>query len=150
MNSLASLLLYPWNSRIEEATKQVQGFMEILAKNPEAMPLPTETLPPMLTMLAALLVVAAVSLGYSVGCNGRFGRTPGKFLFGLKIVNWDGSPLGYRRAFERTAAELLSMLTLGVGYLAVLFSPAHLALHDVIAKTRVIHVPPPGHEDFEG
>lgn len=149
-NSTSSLLLSPWKNEIETAMKLTQGYADTMLKNPEAMPLPTETLPPMLTVMASLLVLAGVSLIYHVGCNGRFGRTPGKFLCGLRIVNWDGSRLGYRRAFERYAAELMSVLTFGAGYLMALFSPSRLALHDVIAKTRVIHAPPAGHEDFEG
>ena len=148
-NSLSSLLLSPWQKEIENAMKLTRSYADTMMKNPEAMPMPTETLPPMLTVLATLLVIAGLSMSYYIGFNGKFGRTPGKFLFGLKIVNWDGSRLGYRRAFERYAAELLSMLTLGVGYLQGLFSPSRMALHDVIAKTRVIHAPPAGHEDFE-
>lgn len=82
---------------------------------------------------------ALISIAYFVGFNGRFGCTPGKWLVGIEIVNEDGSPLGYRRAFWRYSAEVISWLTVGFGYLMVAFSPDKRGLHDVIAKTRVIY-----------
>ncbi|HTI72938.1 MAG TPA: RDD family protein [Candidatus Limnocylindria bacterium] len=147
--TMSRLLLWPWDKEITDATKLTSQYADMFWKDPASLPMPTETLPPMLTIMASLIAIAAMSLTYYVGFNGRYGRTPGKFLLGLKIINQDGSDLNYRQAFARYAAELLSVMSFGYGYLRIMLTPTHEALHDLVAKTRVIHLPPQTDEDFE-
>lgn len=72
---------------------------------------------------------------------GKFGATPGKMLFGLKVVRPDGAPLTYGRAFGRYWAEMLSGFTLYIGYLMVAWDPEKRGLHDRVADTRVVYKP---------
>ncbi len=61
----------------------------------------------------------------------------GKFLAGLKV---EGEPA--RFYLRETAGKAASVLTLGGGF-ALMFGPERLALHDRIARTRVVRVRPP-------
>lgn len=67
------------------------------------------------------------------------GQTPGKMAAGLRVIRADGEPVSLGRALARTAAEYVSMVTLGLGYLAAAFGEKR-ALHDFIAGTRVVYV----------
>ena len=78
---------------------------------------------------------------FNILFNGHFGATPGKILIGARIVNEDGSPLGYLKAALRYAAEWVSAFSLGAGYLFVAFRPDRRALHDLLAGTRVVFSP---------
>lgn len=68
----------------------------------------------------------------------RFGATPGKLIFGLRVVQADGSPLGFTRIVARCLAKALVGLTLGIGYLVAAFDEHKRGLHDFICNTRVI------------
>ena len=70
--------------------------------------------------------------------NGQFGATLGKFAIGARIVNMDGSPIGFTKAILRWLAMVVSNMTLGIGYLMLAFRSDKRALHDLIAGTRVI------------
>ena len=74
---------------------------------------------------------------YSVFFLGRFGATPGKMICGLKVVTTDGSRLSYRRALARYFAQILSGMTLCIGYLMIFFDRERRAMHDHLCGTRV-------------
>jgi uncharacterized RDD family membrane protein YckC len=76
---------------------------------------------------------------YEVGMTGKFGATLGKMVIGAKIVRADGSRLGYDFALYRFLAKIISDFTCYIGYLMVAFRDDKRALHDLIAKTRVIY-----------
>lgn len=80
----------------------------------------------------------AVSFAYTVFFISSYGATPGKFMMGLRIVAASGGRIGFGRAFLRWLGEFVSALTLGVGYLMVLWHPERRALHDLIAGTKVV------------
>jgi uncharacterized RDD family membrane protein YckC len=56
----------------------------------------------------------------------------------LKVVTSDGGRVSYLRALGRHFAELLSVLTLMVGYIMAAFDEQKRTLHDRICDTRVI------------
>jgi uncharacterized RDD family membrane protein YckC len=132
VNMLFMLVLLPYRERLGEMAERVrQQYDPGLQGQPDiALVLKFQ--------LLLLAVYAPISLIYWVGFNGRFGATPGKTMVGLRIVRADGSPLGYSGAFRRYCAELVSALPFFLGYFMVAFSPGNLALHDVIAGTRVV------------
>ena len=67
------------------------------------------------------------------------GRTLGKWATGLRVELRDGDPLTFPRALVRhTVGYLLSLLTLGVGFLVAAFSRDGRALHDLLAGTVVV------------
>lgn len=80
-------------------------------------------------------------LAYVAGFHGALGATPGKLLFGLRVVRMDGEPLSFPRALGRFFAELVSLSAMGVGYLVASLHPERRALHDLVAGTRVIRRP---------
>jgi uncharacterized RDD family membrane protein YckC len=77
---------------------------------------------------------------YHVYLHGAYGQTFGKMALRIKVVNEDGSPIGYRKAFLRWLGYFLSGgLTLYIGYLWAAFDPRKQALHDKVVRTLVIH-----------
>ena len=64
--------------------------------------------------------------------------TWGKGLLGIKVVGDDGAPLLFGRANGRFWAKFFSALTLGVGFLACLFTDKRQALHDLVAGACVV------------
>jgi len=80
----------------------------------------------------------AVSWGYATYLVGAYGATLGKMACGLKVINTDGSALTYGKAFKRCLAELVSGITLGIGYIMAAFDDEKRALHDRIVDTRVV------------
>ena len=67
------------------------------------------------------------------------GRTLGKWATGLRVECRDGDPVTFTRALVRhTVGYLLSLLTLGFGFLVAAFSRDGRALHDLLAGTVVV------------
>lgn len=95
--------------------------------------------------LASVIMLAlfssAVSIAYYVVFTGSCGQTPGKMLMHLKVVRSDGSAISYgRAALREILGKFVSGITLGVGYLMVVFDDRKQGLHDKIADTCVIHL----------
>jgi uncharacterized RDD family membrane protein YckC len=87
-------------------------------------------------VLAGALAWAAVYFGSSWA---GFARSPGMALLGLRIVEADGSSLDRRQALTRLIAFPLGFLTLGLGFLGIIFGRTHQAIYDRIARTAVIY-----------
>ncbi|HXR28394.1 MAG TPA: RDD family protein [Solirubrobacteraceae bacterium] len=68
-----------------------------------------------------------------------FGRSPGMSLLGLRIVRSDGATLDRRHALIRLVAFPLGFLTLGAGFLGIIFGRTHRAIYDRIADTAVVY-----------
>ena len=66
-------------------------------------------------------------------------KSPGMALLGLRIVRADGSDLDQRHAAIRLIAFPLGFLTLGAGFLGIIFSKRRKAIYDRIADTAVIY-----------
>jgi uncharacterized RDD family membrane protein YckC len=68
------------------------------------------------------------------------GQTPGMRFLAIRLMRADGSrEISFGRAFRRVLAVILSLLPLGLGYLAVLRDPRRRAWADRIAGTEVIY-----------
>jgi uncharacterized RDD family membrane protein YckC len=67
------------------------------------------------------------------------GKTLGMALVGLRVVRPDGSRAGGRQAVLRFVALPLSFLTLGFGFLLILFRRDNRALQDLIGGTAVVY-----------
>ena len=68
-----------------------------------------------------------------------FARSPGMSLLGIRIVRSDGAALDRRCALIRLLAFPLGFLTLGAGFLGIVFGRTHQAIYDRIARTAVIY-----------
>ena len=69
------------------------------------------------------------------------GRTPGKWLFGLRVVRLDGEPLTFWDAFSRAGGYAGSASTFGLGFLEARWDPNRQALHDKVSRTVVLREP---------
>ena len=89
----------------------------------------------------ALLQIIGIAIGvtYVWFFLSRYEATPGKMALGLKIVRADGSKLTTGRIIGRYFGEMVSGLTLMIGYIIAAFDePEKRSLHDRICDTRVI------------
>ncbi len=68
------------------------------------------------------------------------GWSPGKRLFGLRIVTLEGRAPGLGRGFTRTTATLLSIFVLFLGYFWAAWDRRRQTWHDKIAGTYVIKI----------
>lgn len=92
---------------------------------------------------AAIIMTAVgmvLGVAYQVILLGWRGQTLGKMATGVKVVNPDGSKIGYGKALGRSLAEILSGCLLSIGYIIALWDDEKRTLHDRIAGTRVIKV----------
>ncbi|HEY7514545.1 MAG TPA: RDD family protein, partial [Vicinamibacteria bacterium] len=103
-----------------------------LPATPTAVPLLPIVLSLTLLPLAGVLGVAYYIYGWGVR-----GATPGQGFFELSVESEDGRrPIGLGRAGLRFLGYLLSLASLGVGFLMIAFTGS--GLHDRIAGTRVV------------
>jgi hypothetical protein len=69
------------------------------------------------------------------------GWTPWKWIFGIRILRLDGRRLSFGDAFERYAGLAVGALTLGFGFLQILWDKNRQAAHDKLAHTVVARAP---------
>jgi uncharacterized RDD family membrane protein YckC len=98
---------------------------------------------------AALLALAVVALGvtlhvvYHVTLVGGCGQTFGRMALGIAVVRRDGERAGHARAMVHCLAGMLSVLTLGLASLGVLFTRERRGFADWLAGTRVVRIQEP-------
>lgn len=86
--------------------------------------------------------LASLLLGwlyYALQEAGPHQATFGKRVMGIRVTGLDGGRITFLRATGRYFAEILSALTLMIGYIIAGFTPRKQALHDYIAGTLVVH-----------
>jgi uncharacterized RDD family membrane protein YckC len=89
--------------------------------------------------LLLFTLVFGAQLFYHVWFVTKYGGTPGKLAVQLRIINADGSPLNWKRALARFAAEIfITGLTCNIGYIIAAFDEEKRTLHDHICNTRVV------------
>jgi len=84
----------------------------------------------------AIGILAFLYCTYPVAAGGR---TLGMAVAGLRVVRPDGSRVGWSQAIIRIVALPLSFLTLGFGFLLILFRQDRRALQDLIGGTVVVY-----------
>ena len=121
----------------------LNGLSYVVLGAPPQFKFDPTTLPDLETLGRTLGPYLAASLGlhllYHVSLNGQFGATLGKMAIGARIVNLDGSRIGFGRAFLRWLGLFVTQLTLGFGYLLIALRVDKRALHDLLARTRVVY-----------
>ena len=87
------------------------------------------------------LVLVAVMTGpvYFIFLSTAGGQTIGKYVMGVRIVRTDGRQMSYIKALVRYLGYFVSLATLGLGFLWVVFDGQRRALHDHMAGTCVIY-----------
>jgi len=80
---------------------------------------------------------------YYVYLHATYGQTFGKMALKIRVVNEDGTPLDYRKAFLRWLGYFLCDLTFYIGYLWAAFDRRKQGLHDKVCKTVVVRTDVP-------
>jgi uncharacterized RDD family membrane protein YckC len=70
----------------------------------------------------------------------RSGQTLGMRAWHLRAVTESGKPMGFRAAALRFVCGLLAWAPAALGVLWLYLDPEHVALHDRLSKTRVVHL----------
>lgn len=93
-------------------------------------------------VLRASLIAFNLLFGalYYVLLHWIFGQTVGKMLLRLKVVALGGGPISLGTSVLRWVGYLLSLLPLLMGYVMAGIRSDKRALHDLVARTRVIRV----------
>jgi uncharacterized RDD family membrane protein YckC len=90
-----------FSSGIPPASKPIRPFQEFTGEKGAQM---------LFAYVGGVLAYTALSIFYDTWMVGKFGGTVGKLALGFRVVNADGTPVRYLRAFGRWAAETLSKL----------------------------------------
>lgn len=94
-------------------------------------------------MIPGIPASIAIYGGYVYGL-GRYGRSPGKALFGLRVVRTNGRRIGWIRGVivREVARTLLTLLPMGgVLDLALLFRNDRRTAHDYVSDSVVVYDP---------
>jgi uncharacterized RDD family membrane protein YckC len=75
---------------------------------------------------------------YFTWFHGSVGRTPGKMLLGLRVIQASGGQMTFGVAFLRWVGSLVSGLFLWLGYLWIAVDGRKQGWHDKIAATLVV------------
>ncbi len=90
------------------------------------------------SMVTLFIVAVATASIYLFLFHAVLGRSIGKRLIGARVIDIYGDPPTTGRAALRTVASLLSVATLGLGFLWIGFDSEKRGLHDWIAQTYVV------------
>lgn len=88
-----------------------------------------------LSVPAALAALPVLLGTYGFLFWGLAGRTPGMALLGIRVVSGAGGPVGWPSA----AVRALALTVFPVGALWCLVDPRRRAVHDILARTLVVH-----------
>lgn len=92
---------------------------------------------PVLPLLAFFLLIA---VGYLSAFTTAGGQTIGKMAFGLKVVGASGAPVPFPASALRALGSIASTLCFGLGLVPALTGSGGMAVHDRLARTRVVRV----------
>jgi len=85
-----------------------------------------------------MLVSMGIPILYNTFFLGKMSATPGKMVFGMKVIVADGSRITYGRACLRYLAEMVSAMIFFMGYIMAAWDDEKRTLHDRMCNTRVI------------
>lgn len=84
------------------------------------------------------LIALFLDMVYFTWFHGSVGRTPGKMLLGLRVVQAAGGPMTFGLAFLRWTGYLISKLAVYLGFFWIAFDRRKQGWHDKIAGTIVV------------
>jgi uncharacterized RDD family membrane protein YckC len=84
--------------------------------------------------------LVAVIAGYYLLNWLRSGQTLGMRAWRLRAVSESGKPLALKAAVLRLIYGLIAWAPAALGVLWLYVDPEHLALHDRLSKTRIVHL----------
>jgi len=93
---------------------------------------------PLNAKVAANLISDIMMALYFTGFLAAHGKTPGKALLRLRVVDISGEKPGLMKAFLRAFVLIFSMSLLFIPLTYAFFNPQRRALHDLVADTCVV------------
>jgi uncharacterized RDD family membrane protein YckC len=110
-----------------------------LSERGAAMALPEITPRVFLLPMVGGAVSLLLAVVYPVYFWALRGATPGKQVFGLRVISMDGeTPIGWQRAMLRIIGYMINGFVMGIGFLLIAVSEEKRGLHDRLADTRVL------------
>lgn len=95
----------------------------------------------LLMNLAIWLICIGVTLCYVVILEGRYGRTPGKYFAGLKVLKEDGTPIDYKDSLLRNVPKFFgNFILIDALIMVVFFRRQRQRGFDKVANTIVVHI----------
>ncbi|MFA5055701.1 MAG: RDD family protein [Dehalococcoidia bacterium] len=92
------------------------------------------------TILLSFISWGGANVLYFIGMWAWRGQTLGRMVFNVKIIKTNGEPIDLRAVIIRYLGYILCGLTLGLGFLLIIFDKRKQGLHDKLAETYVINV----------
>ncbi len=90
-----------------------------------------------------------IFLAYFIVPTGIFGRTIGKWVAGISVVDEEGNKPGVAVAIPReVVGRFVATITFGIGIIWVAFDKNHQGWHDKMAGTYVVVIPNSGGPGF--
>lgn len=83
------------------------------------------------TALALVIPMAVIYTGYPIYCHGRFGRTVGKQVMGIRVVRTTGERIGWREAWLRSSIDVFFAALSAIGSLVALAAIANADYYSV-------------------
>lgn len=84
------------------------------------------------------LIILFVFIGYVVFSHKKYGNTVGAKVMKIMLVASNQDELRTGKIIHRSILAIFSLIFYGVGFLPILFTKEKLALHDILANTRVV------------
>ena len=85
-----------------------------------------------------VIVVVMYWLYFAVQESAPRQATVGKLAFGIRVTDLRGNRVSFGRATGRYFAKIVTAISLGIGYLVMLWSQQRQCIHDQIAGTLVV------------
>jgi uncharacterized RDD family membrane protein YckC len=89
--------------------------------------------------IAAVIVLSVWAFLYFSYQWAVSGKTLGMAIFGVQVVTVQGGPISPRQAVLRTLGLGLTLLTLGIGFLGIVYQRERRGLDDFIAGTAIVY-----------
>lgn len=84
------------------------------------------------------LTILITWLYYASFESSKYQATFGKRIVGIRVTNMEGNRISFGNATARHFAKIISWVTIGIGFLMILWTPKKQGLHDTIAHTLVV------------
>lgn len=98
----------------------------------------TPVFPEALGAYAAFVISPSVAFYFIAFEISPLQATPGKLLMRIKVTDMHGARMSVLGTIVRTAAALLSVFTLGLGFMLAGVSARRQALHDMVTRSLVV------------
>ena len=97
---------------------------------------------PYFLLFYVIALIVGLPFASALFVASRLQATPGKLTTRLLTVDALGNRLSFGRALAREFLKIFSFASLLVGFFLVAFTKEKKALHDILAGTRVVRLPP--------